>query len=127
MCNGAFNCQRNSPHQVIALLFKFADKLYAKQYIEQLVSLFGLYPTGTVLQYGDNQFSQVQINIKGSLKQPLIMSMCEIDEEKRKPRLLDLTNTKTATVTPLTTDNVDAQYLEKFSLKEQYNVYYAIE
>lgn len=127
MCNGAFNCQRNSPHQVVALLFKFADKLYAKQYIEQLVSLFGLYPAGTVLQYDDQQLSQVQINIKGSLKQPLIMSMSEIDEAKRKPRLFDLTDNQSATVTPLTTDSVDAQYLEKFNLKEQYNVYYAIE
>lgn len=67
------------------------------------------------------------MNIYASLKQPLIMSMSDIDQEKKRPRLLDLTQAKIAKLTPLTTDSIDEQYLEKFSLKNQYNIFYAVE
>lgn len=123
MCNASLLQQRYSPHLVIGLLFKTADKHYSKVYLEQFVKMMGIYPVGTVVRYQENQ-AQVQMGIVNSLKQPLIVDFNELEPIKKQPLLRHCEHDKLTIVKGLSCNDIEAEYLDKFNLIQRNNLYF---
>ena len=123
MCNANLPQHRYSPHLAIGLLFKVADKHYNKAYLEQFIKMMGIYPVGTIVSYDNNQ-ALVQMNIIGSLRQPLIVDFNELEPIKKQPLLHHCGKEKIAITKAISSYNIAPQHLEKFNLAQRSNLYF---
>ncbi|QUM78643.1 DUF3391 domain-containing protein [Moritella sp. 24] len=123
MCNSNLLQQRYSPHLVIGLLFKLADKHYNKAYLEQFIKMMGIYPVGTIVKYQAQQ-AQVQMGITDSLKQPLIVDFDMLEPIKKRPLLRHCIDDQITIIKGVSCNDIAPEQIEKFSLIQRNNLYF---
>ncbi len=123
MCNANHIAQRYSPHLVIGYLFKIADKLFNKPYVEQFIRMVGIYPVGTVVSYNKHQ-ALVCMAITSQLKQPLLMDFNTHDPVSKRPLLQDAGAQQLTISQGLKQDQIQPPLIKKFRLNERSNVYF---
>lgn len=127
MCNANLPQHRYSPHLAIGLLFKQANKHYNKAYLEQFIKMIGIFPVGTIVNYGNDNSNQaqVQMGIIDSLRQPLIVDFNELEPIKKQPLLRHCLDDNIAVTKAINSSDIDPDHLSKFNLIQRNNLYFS--
>ncbi|WP_392339890.1 HD-GYP domain-containing protein [Moritella marina] len=125
MCNANLPQHRYSPHLAIGLLFKQANKHYNKAYLEQFIKMIGIFPVGTIVNYGNNNQAQVQMGVVDSLRQPLIVDLDELEPIKKQSLLRHCRDEDITIAKWVSSDDIAAEHLAKFNLVQRNNLYFS--
>ncbi|QFI36851.1 DUF3391 domain-containing protein [Moritella marina ATCC 15381] len=125
MCNANLPQHRYSPHLAIGLLFKQANKHYNKAYLEQFIKMIGIFPVGTIVNYGNNHQAQVQMGVVDSLRQPLIVDLDELEPIKKQSLLRHCRDEDITIAKWVSSDDIAAEHLAKFNLVQRNNLYFS--
>ena len=81
MTSDRAHCKAISRHEVLQQLYRFSDKMYQREIVEQLTQCLGVYPTGSLVELNTGQVAIVMAQNRARSLRPRVIVLT--DEDKK--------------------------------------------